>query len=158
MKVVCPPKDNHNVKAQKRMIVKEEPVDDATLALAIKTRPTKPKSRVMVKAEPVSDLEDGSNPASEGEGTKKKKPRERPTNDSSLPPALMTNKRIWRSAILPTLINYVATFHNPWTINEDRIIAHLQPILDHFLPRSNRYIIQASDPILALVRSLHLTI
>ena len=146
------------MKAQKHTIIKEEPLDDATLALAVKPRPTKPKSRVTVKAELVSDLEDRSNPASEDEGTKKKKPRERPTNDSSLPPALMTNKRIWRSAILPMLINYVGGFHNPWIINEDRIIAHLQPILDHFLPRSSRYVIQASDPILALVRSLQLTI
>ena len=151
MKVVHP-KDNNNAKTQKRTIIKEEPLDDATLALAAH----KPTSRVTVKAEPASDLEDRSNPASEDEGAKKKS-RERPTNYTSLPPALMAKKRIWRSAVLPTLINYVGTFHNPWTIDEDRIVAHLQPILDHFLPRADRYVIQAADPILRLVRSLHLT-
>ena len=156
--------DGTNATAQKRTIVKEEPLDDASGLIALTTKPkSKPKSRVTVKSEPGIKSEDRSNAAgsededSENEKNVKKKRRERPTNDNSLPPALSTNKKLWRSTVLPTLLNYVGSFHNPWTISEDKTIAYLQPILDHFLPRTDRYMIQPSDPMLGLVRNLYLT-
>lgn len=152
-------KDATLTKAKKPTIVKEEPQDDAVkLALATRPKPTskpKPEVKVPVKTEPGVKREEGSNLASSDDESIKKK-RERPTNDSSLPPALATNRRLWRSTVLPTLINYIGTLHNPWLISEDRLVAYLQPILDHFLPRTERYKIQPCDPILGLVRGLHL--
>ena len=146
-----------NAPAQKRVIVKEEPLDDAERLIAPATKPkSKPKSRVTVKSEPDIMGEDMSSTmaTSEDEGsvTVKKKKRERPTNDSCLPPALGRNKRLWRPVVLPTLINFVGSFHNPWTISDDKIIAYLQPMLNHFLPRSDHYVVQPSDSLLGLVR------
>jgi hypothetical protein len=150
-----------NVPAQKRVIVKEEPLDDAARLIAPATKPKpkpkpKPKSRVTVKSEPDVRGEDRSSTVAtsedEGSVTAKKKRRERPTNDSCLPPALGGNRRLWRPVVLPTLINFVGSFHNPWTISDDRIIAYIQTILNHFLPRSDRFVVQPSDSLLGLVR------
>ncbi|KAF8340078.1 hypothetical protein F5887DRAFT_919606 [Amanita rubescens] len=153
VKVVLPSK---KASAQKRVIVKEEPLDDAERLIAPATKPKpKPKSQVTVKSEPDIMSEDRGSAAasSEDEGSEivKKKRRERPMNDSCLPPALAASRRLWRPIVLPTLINYVGSFHNPWTISDDKIIAYLQPILNHFLPRADRYTVQASDSLLGLV-------
>ena len=103
-------------------------------------------TKVTVKQEPrVIKNNENSFPA-------KKKKRKQAAYDD-LPLMLVENKKMWRYTVLPTLINNLAGLQDPWEISEARIIAYLQPILDHFFPRQS-YIVEVSDAMLSLVRGL----
>jgi hypothetical protein len=139
-------------KVELKTVVKSKPKSGNASGAQIKagSRPVKVKEEqdVDVKIEG-SDVGDNL--------VVKRKKRDRPTNDNSLPLELLENKKLWRVVVLPTFMNFVATLNNPWDIDEHRTIAYLQPILRHVL-KNSAYEVAKKDLILGIVSAFEILI
>ncbi|KAK2465667.1 hypothetical protein APHAL10511_002211 [Amanita phalloides] len=109
---------------------------------------------VAVKKEPVgvsttnSRTKGKAHENMKSDNTGQKKWRERETN-RNLPPSL--DKRLWHVAVLPTLLNFVGNFRDPWAADDKQIIAYMQPILNHFIPENKQYTLESGDIMVWLI-------
>jgi hypothetical protein len=51
-------------------------------------------------------------------------------NNSHLPPSSLSNNS-WRRVFIPTFINFLATYTDPWVIEDAEAIKAMQKIWDH---------------------------
>ncbi|KAM6503330.1 hypothetical protein JOM56_000273 [Amanita muscaria] len=128
--------------------------DDAASATRTKaTTNSNGKGKARVKVEPEVSLSDGKS-GSDLEGQddtrqKQKKQPKRPTN-RDLPSGL--DKRMWRRVVLPSFLNYVGSFQDPWRIDQRQVITYMQPILNHFLLLNEQHTLHKKDSMIDLAR------
>lgn len=126
-----------------------EDAASATRAKATTNSNGRDKARVKVEPEvSLSDGKSGSDLEGQDDWQKQKKRHKRPTN-RDLPSGL--DKRMWRRVVLPSFLNYVGSFQDPWRIDQRQVITYMQPILNHFLPLNEQHTLHKKDSMIDLI-------
>src|SRR5580658_11190214 len=77
-------------------------------------------------------------------------------NNTHLPPGSLSNN-VWRRAFIPTFINFLATYRDPWVIDDGEAIKAMQQIWDRiYLNRVGfpdiPYTVVANQAVFSVVR------